>query len=257
LRKPVTNLAAYELVLRGQALLRDPAQSDLKGAEAFFGAAIAKDPAYGLAHSYLALSHVMIGGFGRASAAVLANARDIAEQGIALSPDQATCRRVLSLVRLYMREHEAAEQHLRIALKLNPHDAECIEQMGYVLTMRGRPVEALAWLDRAIRVNPLHPHWYQYDRSLALYMMGEYRPAAEALEISTRPAPWIRTRLAACYAQLGEMDEARRQAAMINERDEKFSPLDYARKGVPFEIQADAEHLAEGVALALGQVPTD
>ena len=30
-RRPVTSLAAYELVLRGVALLRDPAQSDLKG----------------------------------------------------------------------------------------------------------------------------------------------------------------------------------------------------------------------------------
>ena len=206
-RRPVTSLAAYELVLRGVALLRDPAQSDLKGAAALFEAAITKDPAYGLAYTYLALSHVLNSEFGRANEAILAKARDLADRGIALSPDQATAHRIQSLVRLNMRDHEAAEHHLRIALELNPGDAESIEQMGHLLTMRGRPLDALAWLARAIRINPLHPHWYQYDRSLALYMLGEYRPAAEALELATRPTPWIRTRLAACYAQLGKMEK--------------------------------------------------
>lgn len=93
---------------------------------------------------------------------------------------------------------------------------------------------------------------YQYDRSLALYMLGEYRPAAEALELATLPTPWIRTRLAACYAQLGNMEAASHQVALINTDGSNFSPLDYARTIVPFENAADAEHLANGVLLALG-----
>ncbi|MER8756943.1 winged helix-turn-helix domain-containing protein [Mesorhizobium sp. M0976] len=251
-RQPVASLAARELVLRGVALLRDPAQSELKEAAAFFEAAIVRDPAYGLAYTYLALSHVLNSEFGPISDAVLTKARDLADRGIALSPDQATAHRIQSLVRLNMREHEAAEHHLRIALELNPGDADCIEQMGHLLTMRGRPLDALAWLVRAIRINPLHPHWYQYDRALALYMLGEYRTAAEALELATRPTPWIRTRLAACYAQFGDMQAARRQAALINADGSDFSPLDYARAGTPFENASDAEHLADGVSLALG-----
>ncbi|ESY80006.1 MAG: tetratricopeptide repeat protein [Mesorhizobium sp.] len=252
-RRPVTSLASYELVLRGVALMRDPAQSDLKAAAALFEAAISKDPSYGLAHTYLALSHVLNSEFGPTSSSVLAKARDLAERGIALSPDQATAHRIQSLVRLSMRDHPAAEHHLRIALELNPGDAECIEQMGHLLTMRGRPLEALSWLARAIRIDPLNPHWYQYDRSLALYMLGEYRPAAEALELATRPTPWIRTRLAACYAQLGNMEAATRQAALINAGGFDFSPVDYATTVVPFENAVDAEHLVNGVLLALGR----
>lgn len=255
-RKPVTSLAAYELALRGFALLRDPAQTDQKGAEAMFEAAIAKDPNYGLAYTYLALTRALDGEFGRASDAVLENARDLADKGLALSPDQPTGHRVQSLIRLYMRDHEAAEHHMRIALQLNPYDADCIEQMGMLLTMRGRPLDALTWLARGIRIDPLHPHWYQFDRALALYMMGEYRQAAEALELATRPAPWIRTRLAACYAQIGDMERARRQIALIEEGD-PFSPIDYALRGVPFENKVDAEHLAEGVRLALGETTSE
>jgi hypothetical protein len=113
-RQPVASLAAHELVLRGVALLRDPAQSELKEAAAFFEPAIVRDPAYGLAYTYLALSHVLNSEFGPTSDAVLTKARDLADRGIALSPDQATAHRIQSLVRLNMREHEAAEHHLRI-----------------------------------------------------------------------------------------------------------------------------------------------
>lgn len=250
-RKAVTSLAAYELTLRGVSLLRDPAQSDLESAETLFNAAIAKDPAYGLAYTYLALARALYGEFGSVSIETLAAARDLADKGAALSPDQAECRRIQSLCRLYLRQHEAAEHHLRIALELNPYDAECIEQMGFLLAMRGRPMDALAWLARAVRIDPLQPYWYQYDRALALYLIGEYRAAADALEQSTRPTPWIRTRLAACYAQLGDMDAARRHAASINSDGPEFSAIDYAKHGVPFEHPADAQHFEEGVMLAL------
>jgi TolB-like protein/Flp pilus assembly protein TadD len=250
-RKPLTSLAAYELVLRGVALLRDPAQSDLKGAEDFCSAAIARDPDYGLAYTYKALARCLNAEFYPVAPEMLAEARDIADKGAQLAPDQATARRIQSLIRAFMRQHEAAEHYLRLALELNPYDADSIEQMGYLLVMRGKPVDALAWLARAERIDPLQPYWFQYDRSLALYLLGDYRAAAETLEQSTRPTPWIRTRLAACYAQLGEVEEARRLIGLIAASDPKFSPMDYVRN-VPFEDKADAAHLEEGVKIAMG-----
>jgi TolB-like protein len=251
-RKPVTSLAAYELVLKGLALLRDPAQADLKGAEEFCNAAIARDPGYGLAYTFLALARLLTAEFHGASADTLTQARDLADKGAQLAPDQATCRRMQSQARTFLRQHESAEHYLRIALELNPYDADCMEQMGYLLTMRGRPVDALAWFARMSRVDPLQPYWCQFDRSLAHYLLGDYRAAAEALEQSTRPAPWIRTRLAAAYAQSGEMDKAREQIALISNADWNFSPRHYASI-IPFENPADAEHLMEGVLLALGE----
>jgi TolB-like protein len=252
-RKPPAELSAWELAQRGVALLRDPAQSDLATAESLCREAISKDPSYGLGWTYLAVSLALGWEFGGVSEAVLAEARGLADKGAALSPDQAACRRVQSLVRLYLREHDAAEHHLKLALELNPNDAECVSQMGFLAVMRGRPLDGLAWSDRAIRLNPLDPHWCQYDRSLALYQLGEYGDAAKALLLATRPAPWVRTRLAACYAQLGQIDEARRQALLIGQEDPGFSPLDYVRRGIPFESAADTDHLAEGVLIALGE----
>jgi hypothetical protein len=49
------------------------------------------------------------------------------------------------------------------------------------------------------------------------------------------------------------MVAARRNIDLIKRDYPGFSPLDYARSGVPFEHAADGEHLAEGVAAAFGE----
>jgi TolB-like protein/Tfp pilus assembly protein PilF len=251
-QKPVTSLAAYELTQRGVAMLRRNEPDDIAAARDLFEKAIAKDPTYGLAHAHLAFAHVMLGGYGWASLEVLTQAQALATKAIMLSRDQPTGHRVLSFIQMYMRDYAGAEHSLRRAVELNPYDAESVDQMGYLLTLRGKPVEALAWLDRAVRLDPIHPPWYNYDRSLALYSVGDYLAAAAAIEPSPALPPWMRTRLAACYAQQGDLVQARFHAAKINDLDPGFSPVNYAKVGVAFEHASDIQHFAEGVFLALG-----
>jgi TolB-like protein len=253
--KPAVQLAAYELALRGLTLMRADDPDDVKMACKLFEAAIAKDSSYGLAHAHLAYARVMAGGYGWAPAEVLSDSLVLATRATILSPEQPTGYRVLSFVQMYRREFGSAEHHLRRSLELNPCDPESVDQMGYLMTLRGRPVEALAWLERAVRISPIHPPWYHYDHSLALYSLGDYRGAAAAIELTPVLPPWIRTRLAACYAQTGELEVARSHAARINESDAAFSPVNYARFGIAFEHDSDTRHFAEGVFLALGLPP--
>jgi tetratricopeptide (TPR) repeat protein len=84
--------------------------------------------------------------------------------------------------------------------------------MGFLMIMRGRATEALEWIDKALRLNPLHPQWYDFDRGLALYVLGAYDRAAKVLERSHGFLAWTPTLLAACYAQLGEREAAARSA---------------------------------------------
>jgi TolB-like protein len=254
-QKPITSLAAYELTLRGVAMLRRDNPADTALARDFFKQAIAKDPTYGLAHAHLAFSLVMLGGYGWAPLDVLSQAQDLATKAIMLSRDQPTGHRVLSFTQMYMRDHAGAQHSLRRAIDLNPYDAESIQQMGYLLTLRGRPVEALAYFERAVRLDPIHPPWYSHDRSLALYSIGDYAGAVATIQPTPVLPPWMRTILAASYAQQGETEQARFHAAKINELDHAFSPVHYAKSGVAFEHQADFEHFAEGVFQALGLPP--
>jgi hypothetical protein len=51
------------------------------------------------------------------------------------------------------------------------------------------------------------------------------------------------------------MEQARFHAAKINELDQTFSPVHYAKSGAAFEHSCDFQHFAEGVFLALGLPP--
>lgn len=252
-QRPPASLAAYEVMLKGLALLRSSDRADFKTAVTLLELAVAKDPGYGLAMAHLAFAKVMVADFGRAARHDLDAALAVAARAAEVSPDQSTVHRVLSFVQMYRREHATAEHHLRRALDINPYDSENVEQMGYLLTLRGRAMEALDWIDRAVQLNPVHPPWYDYDRGFALYCLGEYRAAAESFERVPIPPPWVCTWLAASYAQLGDVDTARYHASRISGSDRGYWGVDFSRKnGAAFEHAADSQHFAEGVFLALG-----
>ena len=102
-----------------------------------------------------------------------------------------------------------------------------------------------------MRLNPIHPDWYHFDRSVAQYSIGEYRAAAASLERMPQPSPWMLARLAACYARAGDLDAARRHMSKALLDDPAFSTLERARQTLVFEHAADAEHVLGGIALAL------
>jgi TolB-like protein/Tfp pilus assembly protein PilF len=251
--RPPASLAAYELLQRGLLRLRGYGKDDNPAAKALFEQALAKDPSYALAHSYVALVDIMIGGWGETPPDKLASIAERAQHAVYLAPEEPRCHRVLAQVLLFSRRYEAAEYHFRRALDLNPFDADTIAQMGFLLTMRGRPVEALACFDRAVRINPIHPDWYNSDRGIALYAASEYAEALATLSKVPRgnPTPWQLARLASCNAQLGQMEEARRLMDEVRRMAPDFSPMDIAHRFLVYEHAADADHVAEGMAKAL------
>lgn len=254
--KRPTDLVADELMMQGLSIMRRNNPSEYDKAGELLQAAVARDPSNGLAVAHLAFSTVMQRGFGRAAILDLTPALELAARAVTLAPDQPTTHRVLSFVQMYRREFAAAEFHMRKSLELNPYDAESLDQMGYLLTLRGRPQEALTWIDRAIALNPIHPSWYEHDRSFALYLLGEYRKAADMIELSPIPPAWMRAWLAACYARMGDVRAAKTHADRITETDPHFSAVNFARRnGAAFEHASDHRHFAEGVLMALGFPP--
>ena len=249
--RPSDSLAAYELLLRGLARLRGYGDDDNKAARSLFQAAVEKDPSYALAHSYTVLADLIIAGYAEAPPTLLGSLIDRAECAVTLAPEEPRCHRVLAQALIYARQFEAAEHHLQRALDLNPYDADTIAQMGFLLSMRGRPLEALAAIDSAIRINPIHPDWYHYDRAIALYSAGDYKAALVSMSKVPSKSPWRLTRLAGCYAQLGELKEAQRTMAEVKRIAPDFSPMQFAQTGTAYEHASDLEHLVGGVAKAL------
>ena len=246
-RRPAASLAAYELCLQGLAFARGRGWTG--EAIGLFEAAIAKDPRYGLAHSYLALE--LIPANGDTPPDALRAAVTFAAKGVALDPEESRCHRMLGLVRLAARQHDAAEGHFRRAYELNPFDADVLMQTGFAKVLRGKPVEGRAWMDLALRLNPIHPDWYLQDYTVALYFGGQYREAAEGLERRPMLLPRERAFVAACYAQAGELTLARGHIAQVLAEDPSFDLERGVFIGWYNEHEADREHLLEGVRVAL------
>lgn len=248
---PTDSLAAYELLLRGIGRLRGYQPEDNEAAREYFEAAIDKDPAYGLAHGYLGLAVAHLVGDIVLSPEVFDQAIAHGARGVALAPEEPRCHRILGIIRLFASQHSGAEGHMRRALDLNPHDADTMTQLGYVLTLRGRPLEGLALMEKAEKINPIHPDWYDCNRSMALYGIGDYAGALVRLERMTSQPPWQLAHVAACQAQDGKVEQARQTLSRALAIAPDFSPTLYARHGVPYEHASDTDHLAEGIAKAL------
>ncbi len=121
---------------------------------------------------------------------------------------------------LFLRkEDDKAEIHFNRALALNPNDADVAAVFANILVYWGRWREALTWIGAAKRLNPFPPNLYHWYHALALYSGNEYEQAIKVLMEARSLDRWSRGLLAACYAQMGRLGEARSEAeAFVRER---------------------------------------
>ena len=215
LRKPTDSMEAYDCFLRGLAHFRSFAEDSNQQAAAMLERAVALDPQYALAQSYLAWVRVAVDGYAAATPAVIGAAFTLASQAVDLDPQESRCHRLLGQIWPQRREYDTAERHFRRALELNPSDADGTHQMGFLLTIRGRPEEALQWMATARRLNPFHPTWYNFGLGVTLYSLRRYAEAEQAVKRLPNPGPWLRTVLAASCAQLAKTVKAQAQVAAI------------------------------------------
>ena len=108
----------------------------------------------------------------------------MAAQAVDRDPQESRCHRMLALVCVYRRELATAQRHLDRALQLNPNDADAMQQMGYVLTLRGKPEDALAWMETIPASQSVPPDvvqlgpWHHALLPRALRRRGGDLPAA-------------------------------------------------------------------------------
>jgi adenylate cyclase len=250
LRKPTVSLAAYDYLLRGLAHFRGHAADDNQKAHEMFDRAVALDPRYALPHAYLALVVLAENGMADAPKEVQDLALAEARHAVELDSEESRCHRVLAFIWLNRREYDTSEHHYRAALELNPNDADVRMGFGHLHAVRGKPEEAMAFMQSALRLNPLHPSWYDFQLGIAFYSAGRYEEAAQTFKRVPTRRYWASARLAACYVQLGRLAEAQTQAAEVLQLKPDFSIADFLRRDVLLERPDDREHLREALLSA-------
>src|SRR4030095_2286134 len=83
------------------------------------------------------------------------------------------------------------------------------------LPSRGGNQEGLAGLDEVLLREPFPPSWYWEARSIALFASRQYQDALDAIGRMSRLQDYNHAYLAGCYAQLGQLEEARAEVAKV------------------------------------------
>jgi adenylate cyclase len=248
-RKRPENLAAYDYFLRGAEyhLMFDTAHNVV--AREMFENAIALDPQLAPAYAWLATQH-MRDWMLYQSVEAREQAFRLAEQAVALDPNDSVCHMMLGYVCLYQKQFDDAEFHLKQAINLNPNDPNNAVTMGWFAACVGRPDEGLNWMDRAYRLNPYPPRWYYSIHGSVLYAARRYSDAVVALKrVAVSLEPWDVTYLAASFGRLGLAGEAQTIVARTQSLYPRFSMSQYVASE-PFRDPEDIAHLREGLKKA-------
>jgi len=249
-RKPPSSLAAYECVLQGNALPWDEPQGAAE-ATRLFEQAVEIDPGYAIAHALLAaLRYARWKDDPGDSATLLDEAYVLAKRAVELDDGDSTCHSMLGQVLLLRRSFDEAIKYARRGIEINPNNQWNASDLGCILIYVGRSEEALNWFARAREIDPyFDPPWYWRALGQAYMHMQRYEEAvANFNHARFRPYRMLAL-LAACHAELGEMDRARATVADCLSLKPDFSIRQYMKKE-PFQIKADAERVEASLRLA-------
>jgi adenylate cyclase len=261
LRKPPSNLAAYEAYLRGNALLRNMERERAKviAAKALYEQALAADPRYapavhGLANAYFLLwSHPCPGdpsGCEYKQQATFDRARELAQQAVELDGTRTEAYAMLAWLFAFESRFDESIREFERAFAFNPNFID--GRFGLILSHVGRPAEAIDYMKRAMRADPFHPPIYVYWLGKGYFFIGDYDEAFKLIEAASRRLPDhlpSRVLLAAVAGHLGRVEDAKAAAAEALRIDPKLSIGGWL-KFMLLARSEDADRLAGGMRRA-------
>jgi len=223
-RAPTNNLEAYDHWLRGHELslrsLHEAKQELNEQARQRYEKAITLDPHYAGAHAWLGWTYFQdwFYRWNTNQAQTLDRAAELAQRAIALDDSLSTPHWILGMVYLWKKQHDQAIGEGERAVALDANDADSYVNLGNTLVFAGRPEEGIALIQKAMRLNPRYPPRYLNLLGLAYRLAGQSEKALGPLKKAVTLAPDMmpaHVNLAACYAELGRLEEARAEVEEI------------------------------------------
>jgi TolB-like protein len=243
-------LSAYGLLLRGQYLTHRYQRAANLEARSLFERARQLDPGY--ARSYASLSRTFNMDWRYAWSddpdGSLDRALELAELAVQCDPLDACGHAEVGFVCLYRKQHQASLIAYERAIELNPNDPDILAEMGDALTNAGQLDRARQLLTRAISLNPFCPDWYLWFLGENHFSEGDYQQTIDTLK-KMRDLSEAHRMLAASYAHLGKVDEARHHAAQLMKVHPNFS-IEHWSTVPPYKDQEPVERLVDGLRKA-------
>src|SRR5262249_10989835 len=259
LLKPPAAWEAYEYYLRGaEAFLLHQnrrTKASLYDARRLLEQSLTIDPDYARAAAMLSRSYLYVyvepfdGDY--LSPAALDHAVELAETAVHLDLGLPEARAQLGDVLIYKRQHDAAIAEFERAFALNPNFID--HRFARALINVGEPARAIDVLQTNMRLDPFQPLFYSFGfMGWANYMLKRYGEAVRLLRECASRQPNLQAAhlwLASAYAQSGQLEEARAEAAEVLRINPGFTIERYKRI-VVHKDPKDVEHRIDGMRKA-------
>ena len=158
IKPPTDNLEAYQLQVKGRALLYQRGLGIPRALECF-KRAVALDPKFALAWAGLADAHTALGYYGfLPPGGTMPDAKEAARRATELDPSLAEAHNALAIATLmHDRNWAEAEREIRRSLQLNPGyvQARCWYAIFYLQLVAGRLEEGVAQAQQAVEIDLL------------------------------------------------------------------------------------------------------
>jgi TolB-like protein/DNA-binding winged helix-turn-helix (wHTH) protein/Tfp pilus assembly protein PilF len=211
-RRHTTIAEAYEHYLRGRYHWGKDTADGLQKAKEHFGRAIELDPSYALAYSGLADTYALLGsdGFMPMSEAYQLG-RAAVLKALQLDDMLGEAHNSLAAITVdYDFRWAEGGRHYERAVELNPNYDIALRSYSFYLACMGRPDEALAFAERARRLDPVSPAT-QMNVAMVLYFARRYDEAIAQADETFELAPDFgpaRVLLGRIYVAKGMHDRA-------------------------------------------------
>jgi len=247
---PPANLLAYGSVLKGERYLARYTQQDVQNARALFESALRSDSSYSRAYAASSRTSNLVWRYdwSEDTSTSLDEALEFARRAIEMDASDARGFGELGFAHLYRKEHDAAINAYERALKLNPNDANVMSDMADAFAHSGRSEEAIDLLQKAMRLNPFYPDQYVWHLGGAYFNLERYDDAIATIRKMQNPTEGRRI-LAASFAYLGRLDEARSEADRVRNAHPNFAAERWADVQ-PDKYPKDVERFLEGLKRA-------
>jgi adenylate cyclase len=243
------NLDAYLKMLLASEYFRQFSKEGNILARQKYQEAIALAPDYATAYVGMAGTYIteLWHGWSDSPAESLKLAMEYAQRCLALDETSSDAHTTVGLVHLVMRQWEKAIEECELAVSLNPNNADNIAILAIALRTVGRVEEALAMLEKAIRLNPMPPDWYLHDFGSCYRLMGRYDEAIAMLKRVLGGNPYYlnsRLNLIATYVMSGKEEAAHAEAMEVLRQSPDFS-VERFLKNFPYKDQKILDGLKE------------